>query len=350
MNNTVKSNDCSCPNCGATMRYRPTDKKLYCDNCQTTKDIIFEKLQTKHDIADVGKLNQQTKQWQAEVKNLKCPNCGANVVLNKLQYSSTCPYCDSNLVSRDEGDSSIAPDGIIPFTFSDEEASQKYVQGLKKKWFLPNKFKKAPPIDNIHGIYIPSFGYDSDTSSLYSGRLATDHTRTDSKGHTHTDTTYQNISGRHDSKQRDILVESSSKITQEQLSHLLPYNMSGALKFNQGFIVGYTVEHYNETVTECKKIAEEVMAKNIQTEILSRYHYDRVVQFNLKTSHANQKYMYYLLPIYKCDYMYKNKKYTILMNAQTGKVGSGYPRSGVKIFFFTLMWILIIAGLILLFI
>ena len=346
MEKTVKSNDCSCPSCGAAMKYSPENKSLFCENCKSLKSITFEKLLAKHNIEDLNKHSQHTKNWLNETKNLKCPNCGANVVLNKLEYSSACPYCESNLVSKDESDNAIAPDGIIPFTFSDNEAAKRYVAGLKKKWFLPNKFKRAPPADNIYGVYIPSFGYDSDTQSTYSGRLEIDHTRRDSKGNTTTYTTYKHISGNHTSLQRDVLIETSSKINQSELAKLLPFNMVEAVKFNQGFIMGYTVEHYNETVEVCKKIAEEVMSQNIKREILSKYHYDRVSYFNMSTEHNNQKYMYYLLPIYKCDYKYKEKTYTTLMNGQTGKVGGGYPKSGVKIFFFTLMWILIITGII----
>lgn len=346
MEKTVKSNDCSCPSCGAAMKYSPENKSLFCDQCESLKNIPFEKLLEKHNFEDIKKHNTQTKEWLNETKNLKCPNCGAGVVVNKLEYSSICPYCDSNLVSRDESDNSIAPDGIIPFTFSDTEAAKKYIAGIKKKWFLPNKFKKSPPTENIHGVYIPSFGYDSDTNSAYSGKLATDHTTRDSKGNSRTYTTYQHISGKHKSLQRDVLIETSSKINQSQLAKLLPFNMTESVKFNQGFIMGYTVEHYNETVEVCKLMAEKVMEENITREILSKYHYDRVCYFNLSTEHSNEKYMYYLLPIYRCDYQYKDKKYTTLMNGQTGKVGGGYPKSGVKIFFFVLMWILIIAGII----
>ena len=88
------------------------------------------------------------------------------------------------------------------------------------------------------------------------------------------------------------------------------------------------------------------MMENIKREILSRYHYDRVVSFDMSTAYTNQKYMYYLVPVYKCDYKFKEKTYTTFMNGQTGKVGGGVPRSGVKIFFFVLMWVLIIAGII----
>lgn len=344
----IKADDSSCPSCGATMRYNPEKQKLYCDNCQTCKDIEFETLLMKHDWDEKDRL-KNLKEFAEETKALKCPNCGANVVLNKYEYSKECPYCGSNLVDRNAEDTNLAPDGILPFMFSDAVASQKYRDGIKKKWFVPNAFKKAPPTENIKGIYIPSFGYDADTVSNYSGQLATDHTTRDSNGHTHTYTTYQNISGVHNSEQRDVLVETSSKISQDQFEKIKPYDMSKSVAFKQGFIMGYTVEAYENSLEECKKIADELMEEIIRSQILSKYHYDRVVYFKMSTEQTNKKFMYYLLPIYKCDYTYKNKKYTTIMNGQTGKVGGGYPKSPVKITFFVLFWILVAIGLVFLF-
>lgn len=338
----LKSNDCSCPSCGATMRYNPKMQKLHCNNCQTCKDIEFVELLLKHDWSERAEL-KNLKEFAKETKALKCPNCGANVILNKLEYSKACPYCSSNLVNSTAEASNLAPDGIIPFKFSDEEASALYVKGLKKKWFVPNKFKKAPPVDDIRGVYVPSFGYDADTKSTYRGVLATDHVHRDSNGRSYTTTTYKNISGVHNSLQRDILVETSSKINQTEFEKIKPYAIDKAVEFRQAFIMGYTVEAYENSLEECKMIADEIMKENIKESILSRYSYDRVQSFSLSVEQSNQKYMYYLLPIYKCDYIYKQKKYTTIMNGQTGRVGGGYPKSGVKITFFVLFILAILA-------
>lgn len=344
----LKANDCSCPSCGATMRYNPEKQKLYCDNCQSCKDIEFEALLMKHGWEEKDRL-KNLKEFANATKALKCPNCGANVVLNKYEYSKECPYCGSNLVDRSAEDTNLAPDGILPFMFSDAVASQKYRDGIRKKWFVPNAFKKAPPTENIRGIYIPSFGYDADATTSYTGKLATDHTRRDSNGHTHTYTTYQNISGTHKSQQRDILVETSTKVNQDEFEKIKPYHMNKAVAFKQGFIMGYSVEAYENSLEECKKIADKIMDEIIRSQILSKYMYDRVVYFNMSTTQENKKYMYYLLPIYKCDYTYKNKRYTTIMNGQTGKVGGGYPKSPVKITFFVLFLLLVVSGLIYLF-
>ena len=349
MEKKIKTNQASCPSCGATMRYSPEKLKLFCENCQSCKDILFEQVKTKHSWEDRNEKTVQTKEWAQETKNLKCPNCGANVILNKLEYSKACPYCNSSLVGDTDELPSMAPDGIIPFIFGRDEAANKYVKGMRKKWFLPNKFKKAPPTDNIYGVYIPSFSYDAVTKSTYKGTLATDHTHRDLNGRTYTTTSYQHISGTHNSAYKDILVETSSKLNQAQFMALEPYDMSKVVKFDQGFIMGYTVEHYENTLEECKKVSEKIMEDKVKVEILSHYHYDRVDAFSMSTDYSDQKYMYYLLPTYKCDYEYKNKKYTTFMNGQTGKVGTGYPKSPVKITFFVLFWILVFFGLVLFF-
>lgn len=349
MEKKIKTNQASCPSCGATMRYSPERLKLYCENCKSCKDIDFEPIESKHDWNSREKETAKTKEWAEETKNLKCPSCGANVILNKLEYSKSCPYCGSSLVGDESDLPSIAPDGIIPFIFSHEEAVTRYVKGMRKKWFLPNKFKKAPPVEDIHGVYIPSFSYDAVTKSVYKGTLATDHTHRDLNGHTYTTTSYEHIKGTHNSAYKDILVETSSKLNQVQFMALEPYDMTKVVSFKQAFIMGYTVEYYENTLEECKKVSEALMEDRIKEEILSHYSYDRVEAFSMNTDFSNEKYMYYLLPTYKCDYEYKNKKYTTFMNGQTGKVGKGYPKSPVKITFFVLFWILVFVGLVFLF-
>ena len=348
MNKDLKTNESSCPSCGATMRYSPTRQKLFCENCETCKDIAFEKLAAKHAWEDREKI-QKNNDWAQDVNNLKCPNCGASVILHKLEYSKACPYCGSSLVGDMEKYNTFMPDGIMPFKFSNEEAAERYVKGIRKKHFVPNAFKKAPPTENIKGIYIPVFGFDANTHSTYKGTLATDTTHTDSKGRSHTTTSYQYIKGEKDVNFTDILVETSSKLNQIQLQQIEPYNTGEIVKFNQGFIMGYTVEQFETNLENCKKISENIMKESIKKQILAKYHYDRVVSFEMNTNDSAEKFGYYLMPTYKCDYEYKNKHYTTFMNGQTGKVGGGYPKSPLKITLFVLFILLLIGGVIALF-
>lgn len=343
----IRASDTGCPSCGAVMVYSPERQKLYCKSCQTCKDIAKEAISDKRAWNEKNKGVASTKTWANKAKKLKCPNCGASIELKKLEYSKSCPYCTSNLVGILQGEEILdEPDGIIPFTFSFEDASNKYMAGIKKKFFAPRKFKKAPPVENIKGIYMPSFSFDANTVSTYKGVLAEDDSYTDSSGRRRTKTSYKHISGTHTAKNIDVVVESSSAINQAQLNEILPFNMSRIVKFQQGFIMGYTVEQYESTVDQCKGVAKRIMEENIKSAILSKYHYDRVSSFDMTTKYSEEKYLYYLLPIYKCDYLYKDKTYTTFMNGQTGKVGGGYPISKLKVTMVVLSILAVIGGFI----
>lgn len=343
----IEAKKVNCPSCGAVMKYVPEKQKLYCENCETCREIQFKSITEKRLWENRNKGTKSTRAFAKENKSLKCKNCGASVVLNKLEYAKKCPYCSSSLIGESEELVTLTPDGIIPFKLSAIEASNKYVQGVKKKFFVPRAFKKAPPVENIVGIYIPSFSFDAKGDSKYTGTLADDDTYTDRNGNKRTKTTYKNIAGTHKSENIDVVVESSSKLNQVQLTQILPYDMKQMVEFKQGFIMGYVVEQYESTVEECEKISKRIMEENIKRTILSKYNYDRVISFDMTTVYSEEKYMYYLLPIYKCAFTYKKKQYTTFMNGQTGKVGGGFPTSIWKVllvvFGFTLLFLGIIA-------
>ena len=75
------------------------------------------------------------------------------------------------------------------------KAIEKFKEGVKKKHFLPNKFKKSPSFSSITSTYISSFSFDSNTTSQYEGTLAEDTTYRDSNGNSRTKTTYRYIKG-----------------------------------------------------------------------------------------------------------------------------------------------------------
>lgn len=101
----------------------------------------------------------------------------------------------------------------------------------------------------------------------------------------------------------------------------------------------------DDNVDDCHSTAREVMREAIRQNILSGYSYDGVQYLNVSTDFSDEKFSYGILPTYRFNYSYKNKNYTTFMNGQTGQVGGGIPRSGVKITFFVIAMILIILGI-----
>lgn len=327
----IKRNYEKCENCGGNLFYNPNLKALSCENCSSVVNINAEKILTKHHITSAPQDNSNYEDWKNSSKVIKCKNCGATIVLNNLEYAKTCPYCDSPYVGEVKELPSFVPDGIIPFQFDEKTASEKFRASVKNKFLVPKAFKKNIPENQIKGVYIPSFVFDANSVSTYSGTLSESETHHDSDGHSHTTTRTFHISGTQNCTHKDVIVESSSHITQAEIQALLPFSKNQIVKFNQDFIMGYVVEHFSTPFPECVKQSKSLMLGQIRKDILSKYHYDFVNSLTINPIYSDELFHHTIYPVYQFSYTYKDKSYTTFMNGETGKIGKGLPISGGKI-------------------
>ena len=330
-----------CANCGGNLVFSPKQNALLCEKCSsnTAIDLDKSKVIIKHDILDVKNLSTV----KVEGGEANCPSCGA-VVTNSKQLSNVCPYCGSNMVVNVKQENAIKCDAVIPFKIDKSELKDVYEQKIKHKHFIPNKLKKCPENSRIEAFYIPAFGFDASTINTYAGRLGK--TYTDSNGNSRTK--YFKISGTKQINIKDNLVETSSKLNQYDLDNIRPYNIKQSVPYNPDFIRGYSVEHYDKNLKDCFSASRISMKKIISDTILSGYSYDCVDYLNVDSSFSEEKYCQYILPVYQLNFNYKNKNYTTFVNGQTGKIGSGIPKSAVKITFTVIFAILIFLAIVLL--
>lgn len=338
INSSIKK----CEACGGNMIFSPQFQCLLCEKCGNRKQINFVRSFSKHKYLS----DTQEKDFENSSKNkaFKCSNCGANVPLLTGDMANICPYCASPFVVEDSEVAGLKPDFIVPFAFDKNRASELFKSAIKRKFFLPNGFKKAPPIDIIEGKYFPVFSFDAHTQSSYYGVLEVDEKTDDSTTVTRT----FNISGRKTLDHKDILTETSNSLDETIFNQILPYDVNCAFKFDEDFIRGYAVEQYTDPLDKCKNQADAIMDDIITDHILSKYSYDRVKYLDVSTERTDVEFAYGILPAYKFNYQYKGKNYENLINGQTGKVGGKLPKSKVKITFFILSIVCVLAGILLL--
>lgn len=326
----IKGSRCSCDNCGGALIFSPKHQRLFCPNCESQFDFDKNKNIKKNDLKSANTKDDEYNSWAKENKVFKCGTCGADVVLNNLDITGVCPYCGSNYVSETNDIPGLKPDSVIPFEVDISDALDIFKANLKKKFFCPSKIKKNLPASNIHGIYVPSFLFDLDTTSLYNGVLAKNKTIHTKEGTKTVRETFS-ISGTKNLAHNNVVVEASSKIDNKQLGSILPYNLDNSYKFVQDFLRGYYVEHYIDDVFKCYDVCKNEVDVVIRKSILSGYNYDSVVSLNINTKYFNELYTYRLLPIYNVEFKYGKKNYSVIMNGQTGSVGKGYPISAIKV-------------------
>lgn len=335
----ITSSSSKCENCGSELIFDPSICKLKCISCGSTFDINIipstqkKPLNFKDDVA--------TEKWEKETKVVSCQTCGGKVVVSGLSVTEKCPYCGSSYVIEEKELPGLKPDGIIPFAFNKESAMQRFQKSVKKKFFLPSKFKKKIPNEDIAGLYIPSFAFDGDTYSIYDGMLTRTKTITTKKG-TKVVTERFPIHGDYDYNYRNLIIESSSKLNDSQLQALLPFDLGCTLKYDDAFLRGFYAEYYDDTMSSCYDLAQVKVKRDIRSGILSHYSYSGVDYLNIKTTENNKLYTYVLLPVYLFEYKYGKKKYSTLMNGQNGKVGKGLPISPLKVLLVVFLALLIV--------
>ena len=284
-----------CSGCGSAMNYYPASQNLKCPNCGLEKELKKSFEYKKHGINEAKE--EKHSEWKTQNKILKCVNCGAEIILNNLEYSGKCHYCGSSYSSVGSNLPDFTPDCVIPFVFDENEAGNRFKEQLKRKYYVPSYCKKNVQPENIVGTYIPSFVFDAYVKAEYNGRLTKSHTTQIGKS-TQTYTETFNISGTQKNDIKDVIVENSSKLTQQTLKKILPFKMEKACKFSEGFILGYVVEHYENAFNVCYEQAKSEMNERIKTEILKKYDYDSVQYFDMKCGFENEKYLYSLVPVY----------------------------------------------------
>jgi len=327
----VKTEKITCSNCGGDLKFSAKTQTLYCEKCKTEEPIEKKHLACKKPIEELKKkIEDSEKTWIKENILMGCPNCGAKLVHGEKDISAKCPYCGTALTLAKSEISGLCPDEIIPFAFDEEMASQKFIEGIKKRRFLPNAFKKQLPKNKIIGVYIPSFVFDTTTQTKYFGVLEKHEMHTDSQGHSHTHVEYYNISGTKAYNHKNMSLEVSSQLDQRELESIVPYDEDRVVDFNEKFIKGYTVEQYNEEIENCYSKYRQMLDNKIRNSILSGYSYTRVVKLNMQTIYQNELFSYRIVPVYIFEYTFKGQPYRTIMNGSNGKIGSGLPTSKWK--------------------
>lgn len=320
-----------CSKCGGNLKFDPNTQSLKCNGCGTTTPFTIEDTCLEHNIKDKPQNYDEYVKWQKEHKMIRCENCGAKVQLKTLEYSSVCPYCDTSLVAVRSTLPNMIPDGILPFMFDEEIAQKHFAYKIKKHFWVSSKFKKAKTKKVVEGMYFPAFSFSAESYSTYDGKLSETEKVRGRDGETRTVTNTFYISGTKDLNHQNITQEVSSRVNQTELNYVLPYDFSKMKKFDEKFILGYNVEHFEIGVSAAYNTAKEKMNQNIRRSILSRYSYDRVHYLNINTIFSNERYKYVLLPIYKFEYKFKNKNFKTYMNGQNGNIGGKFPLDKLKI-------------------
>ena len=242
-----------CPTCSAKIPFDPKSQLWVCDYCggkftaeqiKSFEDNNKEKTETNEETNythnyDVQKLNSNTKEeaksYDEDLDLYTCSNCGAQIVADKNTSATFCVYCGAYSLIKDRLTGSFAPEYIIPFQTTKEEAKEEYLKHIKTRLFVPDTFKSPSSIEKITGVYIPFWTYDSDIRVQKSGTGT--RIRTWSSGnYDYTETSEYEFNRDVVVSFDDVPVDGSKKFEDDLMDSIEPFDYSKKQKFDPRFL------------------------------------------------------------------------------------------------------------------
>lgn len=322
-----------CPCCGGAIVFNSTVQKMKCPFCDTEFEmdaLAGYDNELKNEQADQMEWEvASAPRWEdGEADGLRtyvCRSCGGEIVGDENTAASSCPYCGNPVVMMGQFSGALRPDYVIPFKLDKKAAKEALNRHYKKKPFLPKVFKDQNHIDEVKGVYVPFWLFDADADADIRYRAKRVKTWNDSSYH-YTKTSYYAVirSGRIGFER--VPVDGSSKMADDLMESIEPFDFSGAVDFQTAYLAGYLADKYDVDAEQSIERANERIRKSTQDCFAGTVQgYVSVIPESTSIRLHNGKAKYALYPVWLLNTTWKGKQYTFAMNGQTGKLVGDLP-------------------------
>lgn len=322
-----------CPSCGGAIAFDPNLQKLKCPYCDT--EFEAEALRAydeelKNDTPD--EMNWEIRagaQWQegedAGLCSYVCKSCGGEIVGDETTAATSCPYCGNPVVMMGKLSGALKPDYVIPFQLDKEAAKEGLRNHFKGKPLLPKVFKDENHIDEIKGIYVPFWLFDADANAHIRYRATRVRTWSDSN-FIYTSTSHFAVTRGGTVGFERVPVDGSSKMADELMESIEPYDFSKAVDFQTAYLAGYLADKYDVTAEESIERANGRIRTSTEQAFASTVTgYASVIPEHSNVRLDNGLAKYALYPVWILNTSWRGKTYHFAMNGQTGKFVGNLP-------------------------
>jgi ribosomal protein S27E len=363
-NSSDKIHRYPCPACGADLLYEPRDGFLSCPFCGHKEAIpaSAEQIEERSFEQYLQIRPEQLEQLAANALEVQCQSCGATVTFTPPEVARQCDFCGVQLVAQAKSaDPILAPEGVLPFGIVQEQANAGLRQWIQSRWFAPSALKQFALPGAIHGVYLPFWTYDTNTTSHYTGErgeyyyTTESYSETDAQGRQVTrtrqvrHTRWHPVAGTVSRWFDDVLVPATTSLPQNRLEGLEPWDLVELRPYDPAFLSGFRAQRYQVDLPQGFERVKQVAKNIIQGDVRSDIGGNEQRIHNVSTHYSGISFKHLLLPVYAGAYRFNQKIYQIVVNGRTGEIQGDRPYSGWKIALFvsTLLFILLIIVLIL---
>ena len=339
-----------CPSCGAPLEYAPGAEKITCEYCMSefTIEALEEFYRRKEEMAAKAEQAREQK-WDTEnagtrysqeeaalLRAFTCSSCGAEVVCDENTMATECVYCGNPTMIPARFDGTLKPDYIIPFQKTKQEAVAQLKEFCSGKRVLPSNFTANNRVEDIQGMYVPFWLFDSTVEASGSFKAENDYVYT-TKDATITETSVYECHRSGSMAFEKIPCDGSEKMDDTYMESIEPYDYSSMVPFANTYMAGYLADKYDVSAEDNAPRAD-MRVENSAVELLESTvtGYMRVTPEEHAIVKKEGKVEYAMAPVWILTTRYNNKPYTFMMNGQTGKFIGSLPIDYTKLWMYTL--------------
>jgi DNA-directed RNA polymerase subunit RPC12/RpoP len=298
------------------------------------------------------------KGFGAPVTTIGCSECGATVNVGEGERTAACAFCGSKQVlSQETNQGAIRPESLVPFKVTKEDANQRFGAWIGKLWFRPGDLKRMARVQEIGGVYIPFWTFDSFVRSQWRAERGwyyyENETYAESvNGQTETrtrqvqKTRWELASGYRQDQYDDVLVCASKGLPGHLVDHLSTFDTKALTPYQPQFLSGWRAESYAIDLMPGWAIGQERIRTSQMARCATDVGGDTHRMLDVNNQFQNVTFKHVLLPIWIAAYRYNGKAYRFLVNGQTGEVVGVAPWSVWKILGLVMFVLAIVAAVV----
>lgn len=321
-----------CPCCGGAIAFDSRLQRMKCPYCDTEFDM--ETLagydaglrEEKDDMEWETSAGGSWGEGEADgLRSYVCRSCGGEIVGDKTTAATSCPFCGNPVVMTGQFSGALRPDIVIPFRLDKKAAKEGLEKHLAGKRLLPKVFRDSNHIDEIKGIYVPFWLFDTDAEAQVRYRAEKVRKWSDDE-RDYTETSFYLVRRGGSIGFENVPVDGSAKMPDDLMESIEPYDSSDAVDFQTAYLAGYLADRYDvDAEHSIERANERVKSSTEQAFAATVEGYDTVTAEHSSIKLRGGRAKYALYPVWLLNTTWNGGKYTFAMNGQTGRFVGDLP-------------------------
>ncbi len=322
-----------CPCCGGAIAFDSTIQKMKCPFCDTEFDMEtlagYDRELRSDQTDNMSWQVAAGEEWQEDelgrLNAYVCHSCGGEIACDENTAATSCPFCGNPVVMMGQFSGALRPDFVIPFKVDKNAAKAALRKHYEGKRLLPKVFKNQNHIEEVKGVYVPFWLFDAGANVNMRYKATKIRTWSDDQ-YEYTETKFYAVSRGGKIGFEKVPVDGSSKMPDDLMESIEPFQFSEAVDFQTAYLAGYLADTYDVDAEQSTGRANERIRKSAEDAF-----YETVRGYSAVTKEAGSirlvdgKVTYALLPVWLLSTRWNGQNYLFAMNGQTGKMVGDLP-------------------------